>query len=242
MKTFKALVALFLVTALVACGGGGGGSTSTGGTYLTHEQLATEFVRRVNLDLGYDIEMVKVNTLQYDYIVVYDWDYGTYDAYYIGDYNVGESLYNYVNSWENYFYYDLIPEGGNTYRDYWTGTRFEKTNVSGKDLTTAKAFAQELAITKAAKSVHAKYGLSEEKSLDVARFAYKLQTAEKGTYKMSDYDSFAKELTGSTITEFQNDFKEGKVVSLAERIQKASEVTGMGPEAMNTLIKDVFME
>jgi hypothetical protein len=196
----------------------------------------------VNLDLGYDVQLVKTNTLQYNYIVVYDWDYGTYDAYYIGGYNVGENLSNYMNSYEFSFFYDLYPETGNTYLDLNSGTRFEKANVTGKNLTTAKALVQEIAIEKAAKKVNAKYGLSEEKSLDVARFAYKIQTSPQGTYKMSDYDSFAKELTGSTITEFQNDIKEGKMISLTERIQKAAETTGMGPEAMNSLIKDVFME
>jgi hypothetical protein len=242
MKNIKALIALAaMITILGACGGGGG-STSTGGVYMSHDQVAQEFVRRVNLDLGYDVELVKSTTLQYDYIVVYDWDYGTYDAYYIGDYNVGENLSAYLNTYYNSNYWDLIPESGNTYRDYWTGILFEKANVTGKNLTTAKAFAQELAITKAAKQVHAKYGLSEDKSLDVARFAYKIQTSPAGTYKMSDYDNFAKELTGSTITEFQNDIKEGKMISLTERIQTAAETTGMGPEAMNSLIKDVFME
>lgn len=240
MKTLKALLALAIVTSLVACGGGGG-STSTGGVYFTHAQLAQEFVRRVNIDLGWDVELVKTNTLKYDYIVVYDWDYGTYDAYYIGTYNPGENLGSYVNWNKNKFYYDLIPESGNTYYDWYTGTRFEKAGASSKNLTVVKAFKQDLAIVKAAEKVRAKYGLSEEKSLDVARFAYNIQAKPAGTYKNSDFDKFAKELTGSTITDFQNDFKSGNLISLTERIQKAAETTGMGPENMSTLIQDVFM-
>jgi hypothetical protein len=242
MKKLKALLALMIATSLVACGGGGGGNTSTGGVYFTHAQLASEFVRRVNIDLGWDVELVKTNTLQYDYIVVYDWDYNTYDAYWLGNYNPGESLSSYVNWYNHKFYYDLVPETGNTYYDVYTGVRFEKTGLTSKNLSTAKAIRENVIIGDAALRVQAKYGLSEEKALDVARFAYKIQTSPEGTFKLSDYDNFAKELTGSTITDFQKDFKEGNLVSLTERIQKAAETTGMGIEQTNNIIKDIFMK
>ncbi len=243
MKMFKAiLVSVLAAVMLAACGGGGSGSTSTGGVYYTHEQLASEFVYRLQVDLGYDIELVKDNTLQTNYIVVYDYDYGTYDAYYIGNYNVGENLYNYLVSNEGRFYYDLIPETGNYYYDPYTGTRFNKIAATGTNLTTMKAFEQEYAVMKLAKSAVAQYGLSEEAAADVARFSYKIQTSAEGTFKVEDFDSFASELTGSTVTEFQNDFKAGDAASLADRIERAAQATGMGPEAMNALIQDVFMK
>ncbi len=240
MKTFKALLAVLALSTMIACGGGGG-STSTGGYYMSHSEVAKEFVRRVNIDLGWDVSLVKTNTLQYDYIVVYDYDYGTYDAYYIGNYNAGENLSSYVNFYNYKFYYDLVPESGNTYYDWYTGIRFQKAAASSKNLSVVKAFKQDLAIVKAAEKVHAKYGLSEEKSLEVARFAYNVQSKPEGTYKMADFDNFTKRLTGSTITEFQSDLKSGNILSLNDRIQKAAQETGMGPENMNKLIKDVFM-
>lgn len=229
--------------ALVGCGGGGGGgSTSTGGTYYTHDQLASEFVRRVNVDVsGYDLTLVKSTTLQYDYIVVYDNDYGSYDAYYIGNYNVGENLSNYLNSYKNYFYFDLVAEGGNTYYDPVSGTRFQKQDSTDqKNLSKMKAIKQDLAIQKSADGLRATYGLSAEKSVDVARFAYKMETSVAGTYNKADYDAFAKELTGSSISDFQKDIKAGNDNSLNSRIQKASEVSGMGPEGVNKLIGDMF--
>jgi hypothetical protein len=245
MKKFNAvLVSILAAVMLAACGGGGGsGSTSTGGVYYTHAQLAAEFVYRLQVDLGYDIELVKDNTLRANYIVVYDYDYGTYDAYYIGGYNVGENLYNYLVSNESRFYYDLIPETGNFYYDPVTGTRFNKIAATGTNLTTMKAFEQEYAVLKIAKKVTAEYGLSEEAAHNVARFSYNIQTKPAGTFQVADYDNFAAELTnGSTITDFQNDFKAGNTASLADRIERAAQATGMSPENMNSLIQDMFMK
>jgi hypothetical protein len=242
-KSFILSGAAAAMIALVGCGGGGGGGNySTGGTYYTHDELAQEFVRRVNVDVaGYDLTLVKSTTLQYDYIVVYDSDYGSYDAYYIGNYNVGQDLNSYLYNNQAYFYFDLVPETGNTYYDPVTGTRFQKQNSSDqKNLAKMKALKQDLAIQKSADSLRAQYGLSAEKSVDVARFAYKMKSAPAGTYNKADYDAFAKELTGSTISDFQKDLKNGDDNSLNARIQKAAQETGMGPEGVNKLIGDMF--
>jgi hypothetical protein len=240
----KQLVCIGTICSLVACGGGGGGggSTSTGGTYYTHDQLAAEFVRRVNSDVtGFDLQLVKSNTNQTSYIVVYDRDYLSYDAYYIGAYNVGENMGNYLRSYENRFYYDLDVVGSNLYKDYSSGLYFSKAEAVGKNLSVMKALREELVIKKAATNLRVNYGLSEEKAFDTARFSYKIKTSAPGTYRASDFDAFAKELSGSSITEFQNDVKSGNVLSLNDRLKKASEVTGMGSEGVNKLIKDLFM-
>ena len=241
-KKLTAGAIAFAVAAMIGCGGGGGGNNTTGGTYLTHAQLATEFVRRLNLDLvGYDIELVKTNTLQYDYIVVYDWDFASYDAYYIGAFNPGENLSNYLNLYNYKFYYDLIPETGNTYYDPYTGTRFQKGAGSSKDQAKLKAFKQSLAVKVAAEELQVNYGLSAEKATSAARFAYNLKTQPEGTYSVRDYDAFAKDLVGSTITDFQNDIKSGNAAGLAEKIDRAAEVTGMGPEGVNRLMQEMFV-
>lgn len=226
---------------LVSCGGSGGGSTSTGGTYYTHEQLAQEFVRRVNTDVwNYDIQLVKANTLKYDYIVVYDYYYGSYDAYYIGAYNVGENLTDYLRRYNSYMYTDLIPESNNYYLHYNTGTRFEKQEVSSKNLAKMQAIKEQLSVNALADKLKVQYGLSAEKSLDVASFAYKVENSPAGTFKASDYDSFVKELTGSSITEFKNDIVSGNGRALQQRIDAATEMTGMGSEGVNKLISDFF--
>jgi hypothetical protein len=233
----------FLMAALLtlaSCGGSGGGSTSTGGTHYTHEQLAQEFVRRVNSDVyGYDLQLVKSTTLKYDYIVVYDHYYRTYDAYYIGAYNVGENLSYYLNSYSSYFYYGLRPEGS-VYVDPYTLTRFEKQVVSSKNLAKIQAIKEQLTVSSLADKLKVEYGLSAEKSLDIASFAYKIENSPAGTFKAQDYDSFVKELTGSSITEFKGDILSGNSSSLEARIQQATKMTGMGSEGVNKLISDLF--
>lgn len=114
--------------------------------------------------------------------------------------------------------------------------------MTSKNLSTAKALKQEFIIADAAVRIQAKYGMSDEKAADAARFAYNLQMLPKGTYKISDFDNFTKELIGSSITEFQRDVKSGDAQSLNERIQKAADAAGMGPEQMNELIRDIFMK
>ncbi len=240
MNLMRTALAAVMTLSLAACGGGGGNS-STGGVYFTHEQLAKEFVRRVNVDVyGYDMTLVKTNTLQYDYIVVYDYATQSYDAYWLGNYNPGENMKNYLSYYDYKFYYDLDPQGNGNYRDYHTGLLFEATKATGKNLDKMKALGEQLAINKAAESLRAEYGMSEEKAQDTARFAYKVKTATPGTYSAKDYDAFAKQLTGSTVTEFQNDIKSGNIVSLNDRLKAAGEVSGMGSEGVNKLIEDIF--
>ncbi len=248
----------FLALSLVACGGGGGGSVGGGGQVggggnvgggnggghvWTHAELASEFVNRVNTEVSnFDIDLVKTYTLQQGYIVVYDWDYGTYDAYYVDAFNPSGSVSAYFNAYEDWSYYDLTPLSGGTYYDPISGTRFEKQVATGKNLSKMKAIKEYLSIKKVADKLHADYGLSAEKAENTARFAYKLQNSPAGTYNTKDYDAFAKELTGSTITEFQKDMQAGNTSSLAKRLDTAADTTGMGPEGVNKLINDMFLK
>ena len=93
MKKLLSSLLVFTLLIFAGCSGGGGGGTNVAGNvYYTHRQLAHEFVRRLELDLGYDLNLVKVNTLQYDYIVVYDYDTKSYDALWIGAYQIGRGF------------------------------------------------------------------------------------------------------------------------------------------------------
>ncbi|MGZ5279289.1 MAG: hypothetical protein ACXWC9_05075 [Pseudobdellovibrionaceae bacterium] len=239
MKTMmKTALAVMTIAALSACGGGGGGgNTSTGGTYFTHAQLASEFVRRVNIDVaGYNVTLAKTDTLQHNYIVVYDQDYKSYDAYWLGTYNPGENMANYLNKNQNMFYYDLIPEGVNNYRDYVTGRVFEVDSSSSMNLDQVVALKQELAINKAATNLRNSYGMSEEKALDAARFAYQIQTAPKGSISNKTYDAFAKSLTGHTITSMQKAAKAGDMKSLQSMMEDSAANLGMDSQGMSQLM------
>ena len=55
------LISAMAAGALVACNGGGSGGTSTGGVYFSHKELAEDFVYRLTVDRGWDVDLVKSN-------------------------------------------------------------------------------------------------------------------------------------------------------------------------------------
>lgn len=89
--------------------------------HFTHEELAAEFVDKMSNDLGINLELLKINTLEFDYIVVEDLDLYDpvlgeyYTAYYIGDYDPGEDLSKYILDYDNDFHYPLTDNGDGTY-------------------------------------------------------------------------------------------------------------------------------
>lgn len=238
LKTLKlSTLALASATLLAACGGGGG-STSTGGTYYTHEQLAAEFVERAYGDANIDAKLVKTNTQQYNYIVVYDYDLDSYDAYWIGGYNVGENIYDYISRNNSKMFYDLDYIGSNLYQDYYSGTTFEETSASSKDLGKLAAIKQQLRIKKSADKLKAQYGLSDESANKAARIA--VSVASNPNMNKRSLDNAAKELTGATITEFQAAMKksaQGDSKALSNLIDSAAKMNGVGPEHMNQILE-----
>jgi hypothetical protein len=243
MSLFKKMTTALLLFALTGCGGGGGGSTSTGGVHYTHSELAAEFVRRMNIDLGYDLELVKTNTYQYDYVVVYDWDLGSYDAYYLGTYNPGESLWNYLDSNDWRFYYDLIALGGNEYEDVLTGTIFEKVTPSNKDRLKMAALEETLMIKKGSETLQADFGLSQERAFEVAKLAVAWQKTPKERMSDVDHDRFATDVLGHSITEYQRAVQQkqsGDSAELKRLVADTAVVNGVTPEQANQIIGNVF--
>lgn len=228
---------------LTACGGGGNGSgsVSTGGTYFTHDQLAAEFVRRVNTDVaGYSLTLVKSDTLQYNWVVVHDNVYGTDDAYYIGAYSVGMDLSNYLAANSYQFYYNLIWDPStNIYTDPVTFTQFSIAQESTANLETVQAASQDAVLAHVAKSLRDTYGMSAEKSVDVANVAYQLRTAPKGSITNADVDSLSTSLFGSSVSEIQEAMKSGNKAALDEKMKQAASVTGMGIENTQRLLNDL---
>ena len=241
----SAVLGLGVAMVLSACGGGGGGggTVSTGGVSYTHDQLAAAFVDRAYGDAGIDADLVKSNTLQYNYIVVYDYDYKSYDAYYIGGYVVGQNVSDFIYAHNDQNYYDLDSIGGGLYQDYYSGVTFEETASSSKDLQKVAALKQELSVQKSAKKLKAQFGLSDDRSREVARLAVQLANTDKKSMTNADYDGFSKELLGTTIGKFQNAMKaakEGNAADMNSIIDNAAKVNGVGPEHMNEIMNGLF--
>lgn len=241
-KITQALLSMMVLTLMTACGGGGG-STSTGGVYFTHEELAKEFVRRMNIDEGYDLELVKDNTRQYDYVVVYDYDEDTYDAYYLGGYNVGEDLTRYLFNNNNLFYYDLDAIGGGLYEDYYTGIVFEKTQGTSKDLMKLAALEEAVQIKKSAEHIAAEYGLSVDRSMEVAKLSLQWKNTPKDRMTDADHDHYAQEILGYSISDYKQAaemYAKGDQSKLKELVDGTAVHNGTTPEDVQDIINDVF--
>ncbi len=227
-QVLKSALLVTVAAGLTACGGGGGsGNTSTGGTFFTHEQLAREFVNRVNVDVaGYDLSLQKINTLQADYIVVYDYDYGTYDAYWLGNYNPGESIANYIISYDPYFYYDLINEGGNVYRDFYTGIRFQKVEGIKQNLSRMQGSEQKQVLNVMALQLQKQFGVNKGTATLFAKFAFNMQ-ANPGKYGKAEIDAVMTEGLGASYTDILEAKENNDVVSMAQYIATAQAKSGI---------------
>lgn len=208
-------------------------SIPSNGTYYSHNEIAAEFAKRLNTEVsGYQVSLVKTNTLQASYIVVYDNSYRTYDAYYVGSYTPGQDLALYLNKNESSFYYDLVSLGNNNYKDFVTGRLFEIEDSASMNVEKVAAYQELAVVQKTALKLREVYGMSEESSLDTARFAVRLNNNHGGAVDKVAMDRFAAKLTGSTVTQFQNDIKAGNQSSLQHRIELAKEKTGMNDEGI----------
>ena len=109
MKKLFILSAIALA-ALSGCtsGGNGNGSPGTPTTpSLTHNQLAELFVRELNADGTYSVNLAKDSTLQTNYIVIYDIDLDEYDAVNIDTYAPGVDPVTYIESAAAAIFFDL---------------------------------------------------------------------------------------------------------------------------------------
>ncbi|MGB0452068.1 MAG: hypothetical protein ACPGJV_00015 [Bacteriovoracaceae bacterium] len=174
MKSLKSMFLVLVMAVLASCGGGGGGSNVSGTVYYNHAELADIFVERLWEDLGIDAELVKTDTLQYDYIVVYDYDLDSYDAYYIGEYNPGESLSNYLDFYDDDFVFDLFDNNDGTYSGYDIDNfyvTFDQDSYSQDpaDQRVAKAYKEQAERFKVASRLEKKYGFNPTVSMRIVK-------------------------------------------------------------------------
>ena len=227
-QVLKAALFVAVAAGLTACGGGGGsGNVSTGGTYFTHEQLAQEFVRRVNVDVaGYNLALQKTNTLQTDYIVVYDRDFGTYDAYWLGNYNPGESIANYIIAYDPYFYYDLDHIGGNVFEDWTTGIRFQKIEGIKQNLTRMKGSEQRQVLHIMELQLQKQFGVNKPTAKLFAKFAFNMQ-ANPGKYGKAEIDSVMTEGLGASYSDILAAKESNDYVAMGKYIATAQAKAGI---------------
>ena len=259
MKKFiLSLTVILTLLGLLSCGSGGGGGTNVNHTvYYTHRELAKEFVRRLNLDLGHDVDLVKVNTRQYDYIVVYDDDTGSYDAYWLGDYHVGENLADYLYYNKDEFYFDLkyIDDdygddygegygedyGEEFYKDSRTGLVFEDTHTVSRSSSGMQEYLHNVFKQAKAQVIVDKYGLSHERAGELVTLAMNHNAlSKKGALTEDEYDVFARAAVGSSATELIRIMKDNDTLAGLSALKRAADKNGIGIEHAQTLLTQEF--
>lgn len=241
----KALVILMAASALLltACGGSHNtGNSSVGGVYYTKTELANDFVDSVNRYMAdYDLELMKSHVLYTEgkYIVVYDWETDTYDAYDLSWYNPGENISDYLYDNDQYFFYGLIYIGDNVYEDPLTGILFNRNSLSLnaflKESRKSDAYK-----TKVTKSIKAQFGLSQATSKDLAQAYIDLTSMPKSQISATYVDSIAKQAFGFSISEVESEVLSGNFGAIDQALATASVKTGVSADALQSKLKTMF--
>ena len=187
-----------------------------------------------------DLEMHApgVQTVWQEYIIDYD-DY-TY------------SYPNIYNSYYDTYYTDRPPTSYGSWRDithstsYFTGGgfTFDESRSLAKDLESKLGKDESENIKIVSSALEAQYGLSEDKSLSLAKL-YSQYSEMTNLRSLSDAEKkeFEVEAFGVSLNEFEKAFiqkKKGEENNLNTLIQKASEHNELAPEVIRNLIDQMF--
>ncbi len=245
MKVVWTTLLLLLVS---GCNGGKEGNTSVGGIHFTHEELAHDFVDSVNRYLGheFDLELVKVETEKHSYIVVFNNFTEEYEAYWLYEYNPGESIDEYLNKNRSRFYYDLERNGDSYWKwkfDHltreWVKIRFAKAQETTKDLTLINALHEKLTIDNLSKKLQLQLSMSAERSHKWAEAMYFVNQTDSITPEQ--VDNISNELLGFKVTDLNKAFQNSDTQTIHDKIKRAGELNdGMSPEQVNSILSSLF--
>lgn len=247
---------------MAACGGGGNGSGSpaTGGSgRLSHNELADRFVANLNSRGEIQVTMARRSTDRSDFIVVYEVSSDQYIAINIDEYTPDQDATAYYQANRSRFFYDLDVVPGYSYydsyysytcecylerlvsvptkyRDRRSGFVFEKIQESPKDLEKLAALKEAAEVTQTAETLQVDFGLSAERSQEIAQLTKEWQKAGGKDLSVAEQDAFAAEVLGFTISEAMASFKGESSVTIDELIEKAALTNGTSPEHMKEIV------
>src|SRR5690606_35310789 len=115
---------------------------------------------------------------------------------------------------------------------------------AGRDLEKVQAMVEMNKVRQISQQVSAKFGLSAERSLQVAKLSAQWQSLSSDReLTTADVDAFSKKLMGSNMLDIQAAMKEslkGNVSRLAEFVAKAPEVNDPTPEKVAGIVMSMF--
>ena len=241
------------------------GSSSTL-TQAQHDALASAFIKEATAE-HIPMTLVKTDTQQAGYVVTKDAS-GNLVAYYIDGWTAGTSVASYVlNGTAGQFnYFGVLDNGNGTFSvtvpnsynlqqcnslgsctnntvDQTYTLTFEAAQPSSKDLQKVAAFSQAYEVELSAKKVQQKFGLSLERSSEVAKLA--IQIKNVGKMSNDDYDSMSRQLLGVPITKLDSAMAKTAAGDssasndISDIIDSAASTNGIGPEQARLLLNSL---
>lgn len=206
-------------------------------------------------DDGYDDGADDGYDLGYDDGFDDGYDYGYDDGWYDGSYglSVGKtaSLKGYANVislvHNDLIDYTKIQAPRETKRGLVANGRllFSETSVTNKDTLKKAAVVEQYLVVEMAKQVKGKFGLSADRSLQIAKAANHFRKySTKRALTSEDTDAYATEIIGSNfaaITKAYENGIKGDLSSFNSVMDKAAEKNGTSPEKMAEIVTKLFI-
>ncbi len=133
--------------------------------------------------------------------------------------------------------------GGDVWEDY-NGNLYEEKVTSKKDLEKMASDLEKLKVESLGESFAERFGLSEERGLQVANMVnnWKKVSKSRGMTE-ADADAFSKKVLGFNLTtgiKAMQDFNSGNTKPLESLVAVAAKTNGVSPEQMNTILSEML--
>jgi hypothetical protein len=198
-------------------------------------------------DMGYDDGLADGYDMGYDDGFADGYDVGYDDGFYDGSFSVGKSkaLKGYANllsmAHNDMFDYSKIAAPKATSRGIVANGKllFEETSLTNKDTLKRAAVVEQYLVVEMAKQVKAKFGLSAERSLKVAKAANHFRKfSSKRALTSEDTNAYVVELIGTDLKSIEKAYEAGSMKSVLE---KAASKNGTSPEKMAEVLAKHFI-
>jgi hypothetical protein len=122
---------------------------------------------------------------------------------------------------------------------------FSETSTTAKDTLKKAAVVEQYLVVEMSKQVKGKFGLSAERSLQIAKAANHFRKySTKRALTSEDTDAYASEIVGANFSEITKAYEKGVRGDLSgfhSVMEKAAEKNGTSPENMSAIITKLFI-
>lgn len=187
--------------------------------------------------LGGQYAVVKANSKQNGYSVLYNKSSGKYLAVNLGSWNTSTDASAHLESetQRGRVYFNLRSKSGGDYEDRDSGKIFEGSEVSSKDGQSEAGFVEKLNI-EAAKENLVGMGISSEKASEIAPIL--VAKAKKDSLNSEDLNAVLEAVGNTSLSEIVE--SQSNPLAQQSLIQKAADLHGMSTEQMKEIVTNIL--